>query len=855
MSDDCGCCSSAPATAPMRVGNRPGLNQIAYRSGTWAEFRASLHARLSASHGPLGKLRTREDDDPTIALLDAWAVACDVLTFYNERLVQESYLRTTSDPVSLQELGRLIGYLPAPGVAADTYLAFSLERPPEIPTVSKDPGLAPPTTPSEVDLPIGLRVQSIPGPGEVPQTFETVEHVTGRPEWSSIPAALTVPHPPVWGRTTGWFKGTDLMLAKGSAILYTGQTPGTTDFDHDHWDVRLATDVLIDQALQATRVHYEWRLGSLTPDNAPAAQPAAYVLRKRLNLFGHNAPMWRAMHDSFRDGYSRAVRSDHSAASKDDPEWLDFVAVRPTADKYVQSVDIEGSHPDIVTGSWIVVSGEVTGSFYRELYEVTDRAELSLALYGVSGTVTRLTLHGEKHDFGTPRQATVFAVSEPLEITEAPNGSEVIGTSVVVDGDASAMKAGRMICVSDDAGAEVVAVDQAAAAGTTPVGTPRTQISFASALTRSYDRSKTVVLGNVVKATHGETVHDLLGSGDGRRRFPAFQLPQGPLTFVQAATAGGAASTLRVEVDGVAWDEVATQFGAGPSDRTFSHERSADLNPATGQAYDVVRFGDGVHGARVPTGTHNVRATYRKGLGARGNLPAGQVSQPLDRPLGLKAATNPVPATGGTDPENSDDSRRSMPVSTRTLGRAVSLADYADFSLAFAGISRADARVLALPGGRTVVVSVCGPNATPAPPSTLSHLQQALVDLGDPLVRVQVVPAEIARIRLALKVLVDPHHDSADVVAAVRSTLAASFIPATRDLADPLHASAVVAVTAGVPGVDAVDLDLLYRAGNLPSLQDHVYAELARIGPTGTVIGTELLGLADEPFDALAVMS
>ena len=47
-------------------------------------------------------------------------------------------------------------------------------------------------TPAAVTLEPGLRVQSIPGPGEQPQTFETVEEIEARPEWNAIPASTTV---------------------------------------------------------------------------------------------------------------------------------------------------------------------------------------------------------------------------------------------------------------------------------------------------------------------------------------------------------------------------------------------------------------------------------------------------------------------------------------------------------------------------------------------------------------------------------------------------------------------------------------------------------------------------------------
>ena len=49
----------------------------------------------------------------------------DILTFYQERLANESYLRTATQLDSLTQLSRLIGYQPSPGIAASTYLAFT----------------------------------------------------------------------------------------------------------------------------------------------------------------------------------------------------------------------------------------------------------------------------------------------------------------------------------------------------------------------------------------------------------------------------------------------------------------------------------------------------------------------------------------------------------------------------------------------------------------------------------------------------------------------------------------------------------------------------------------------------------
>ena len=126
----CGCCAGVSVLTPQVKDNPPGLPAIYYRAGTWATFKESMLARLSSSDYPaLSSLKTRDDDDFTIAFLDATAIVLDVLTFYQERLANESYLRTAGQLRSLTELSRLIGYQPAPGVSAATYLAFSFTKP------------------------------------------------------------------------------------------------------------------------------------------------------------------------------------------------------------------------------------------------------------------------------------------------------------------------------------------------------------------------------------------------------------------------------------------------------------------------------------------------------------------------------------------------------------------------------------------------------------------------------------------------------------------------------------------------------------------------------------------------------
>src|SRR5215472_2942848 len=91
----CECCTGISVQTPRVEYNLPGLPAIAYRTGTWATFKESMLARLSSSDYPaLAPLKTRDDDDFTIALIDATSVVLDILTSSR----RPSPTRNTSPP-------------------------------------------------------------------------------------------------------------------------------------------------------------------------------------------------------------------------------------------------------------------------------------------------------------------------------------------------------------------------------------------------------------------------------------------------------------------------------------------------------------------------------------------------------------------------------------------------------------------------------------------------------------------------------------------------------------------------------------------------------------------------------------
>ncbi|HSQ12364.1 MAG TPA: hypothetical protein VLM90_05075, partial [Candidatus Deferrimicrobium sp.] len=247
----CGCCTGVTQSTPGALFNRPGLSALAYRIGTHSAFKQSFLAALSrAEFSALQQLRSRADDDFTIALLDAAATMADVLTFYQERMADEAFLRTAGERRSVLELARLIGYELHPGVAASAVLAFSLDTAPG--------------APAQTYIDAGTRVQSIAGPNEKPQTYETIEKVEARVAWNALTAQRSEVRVPVFGDRFLYLKGIATNLRAGDAILLVGKeredNPG-----REEWDFRRISAVEADAEGNRTRIAWAEGLGTTSP--------------------------------------------------------------------------------------------------------------------------------------------------------------------------------------------------------------------------------------------------------------------------------------------------------------------------------------------------------------------------------------------------------------------------------------------------------------------------------------------------------------------------------------------------------------------------------------------------------------
>jgi hypothetical protein len=887
----CGCCAGTSVQTPQMQTNRAGLNALAYRVGTWSTFKESMLARLSSSDYPaLQALKTRDNDDFTVAFLDATSVMLDILTFYQERLVNESYLRTASQVQSLTELARLIGYQPAPGVAASTYLAFSLRSATGQPP---DPSAMP------ITIPAGTQVQSVPAPGQKPQTFETSADIPAKPDWNALPVRTGSPWMPATNDTSVYLAGTATQLQPGDLFLIVGDERVSTN-TNENWDVRAVATVTVDGPNNRTLVTWNEGLGG--GGVSPASlHPKFYAFRQRAALFGYNALQPVFLSADQLTYFNTTLKLLNSAGT----DW-DFSNSQSSANKDLyksQLIDLDGIYSKIVPHGWIaliVPDAENTRSpaGLVTLYRVNAITTISRSDFGIGAKLSRVAadLGGTnlQNSYIATRATSALVQSELLAVPEQPLNYPLYGTFLELEGlrpDLAGITAvalsgkGQKVAVADDVdglifdpgdgsasmvlnpgdtltladpaslplnangsivtarwqsggGPQILNVEDASArpgtveaslsdfvlvfagANDPQIGEyalvasvntvvspyPHTCIQLRANLINCYDRTATTVNANVGLATAGQSVTEVMGNGNASSIDQSFTLRQSPLTYVQAATPNGMATTLQVRVNGVAWKEVPTLYQQASTAQVFSTMNQSD-------ATTDVQFGGDGEGSLLPTGQNNLIVNYRIGSGSAGNVAAGTITTLMDRPFGVSAVTNPQNATGGQDPQSIGDIRTNAPQSVLTLGRAVSIVDYQNYAATFAGIAKASAIWIPSGPGRGVFITVAGVDgeALSSANPTLTYLVASLQNYGNPLIPISVDSFVETLFKFSAGIVYDPAYDQPTVQAQVSQTITQAFSFAARSFGQSVSIDEIAATIQGIPGVIAVSVSGLQR--------------------------------------------
>ncbi|MER6349817.1 putative baseplate assembly protein [Streptomyces sp. NPDC001595] len=268
-------------------------------------------------------------------------------------------------------------------------------------------------------------------------------------------------------------------------------------------------------------------------------------------------------------------------------------------------------------------------------------------------------------------------------------------------------------------------------------------------------------------------------------------------------------------------------LSSGPRDRHVTAETDDD-------GVLSLRFGDGRCG-RAPRPGGKLSAVYRVGNGRAGNTGSEAVNRVAARETDLRGVVtretdlrgvvtrvrNPLPATGGTDPEPVDEVRRAAPSAPfRTLLRAVTAEDYATLAARRPGVQRATATLRWTGSWYEADVALDPEGATAPSPRLLEDVRTDLHRYRRIGHDVVTRPALLVPLDIAIDVLVDPHQVTAYVRTALLHRLLPGrrtggrtgfFDPSALTFGTPVRADALVALCMDVPGVRHAEVTRLRR--------------------------------------------
>lgn len=889
-------CPCDVCSFPNVISNVPGLSTLQYRVGDFTSFRDALLQSLP-SEVELANWKPTSTSDLALQMIEWWAYLADILTFYNQRIANQDYLRTADQDASVRNLVSVLGYRPRPGIGATATLAALVS------------GSQP------ITLSPGMAVQSKPGRGSAPQVFELLRQTTAQPGGSvsadpdNSQAVLGADGSVLLQGTISSIKTGDLLLLveKGwngsdfnyvlanvlsvqpqlsprgvnntQVVLSNSALPvltGTTPYTASNYRLLRSTQTArlfqygVDISLSL--IYNSGAAGQADLDSVTRLiQPGDLVLFDSLNGqtggafpgFGAPpmppAPSTQTGSGSAGGGWTFPVIGDTNFGDFTvgdftvDAGTVSFdMAEKQSAPLAQQAAQPAAASPafqsqfEVADSGWSGITDDFTntGNFgfndgeFANSSEPVPVAEAPAGMYLTAvNTYTEVIWYANNPSSpvspptSAPSSASTSAPPAGIpvlhsEITFTPSVSAPAADSLVIR--YAWQDVGVLIsppATSFDGSAGLIAVNppefptgEVAAllqdqngngdyvsGAVNPAAPSELQLSENLPLTAELPLDPSLdppinVLSNLLPFTRGKTVtNEVLGSGDATQTGQVFTLAKSPLTYLLSAVSTSGknyTSTLQVWVNGVQWQEQPSFYGQAASATIFVTRE--DDNGIT-----YVQFGDGVNGARLPSGTNNVTASYRYGSGA--DAPAVGTLTVINTPQpGLGSIQNPVAAGGGTDPEPSSQLRQYAPLSVLTFGRAISGDDYEAIAAATPGVNRASV-VWSFDADqeRTVVTVYVGDDQ-----SAQNAAQLALSGNGDPNRPVNVVLATPIPLTVTLTLAVNPNYGlnavAAQAVTALTDPDVGLFGSNKLGIGQTIYRSQIYAACLSVPGAVAV---------------------------------------------------
>jgi hypothetical protein len=264
------------------------------------------------------------------------------------------------------------------------------------------------------------------------------------------------------------------------------------------------------------------------------------------------------------------------------------------------------------------------------------------------------------------------------------------------------------------------------------------------------------------------------------------------------------------------WSPLPDLLESGATDPVFVVEVES-----TGVA--SLRFGDGTDGM-MPDANTVFLADYRIGNGTAGNVGADSIINiaSTDALMAGAVCNNPLPATGGTDPESNDQIRRRAPQAFLTQERAVTRADYEARADENPQVDRSVASLRWTGSWYTVFIAVeptGGGQLTGALQNTLQNYLEQFRLAGQDL---QLDSPQYVSLEIVLQICVDPQYFQSHVRQALQSVLGSQispngqtgyFYPDNFTFGQTVYLSPIYAAARSVPGVTTVTATVFQPQG------------------------------------------
>jgi hypothetical protein len=758
---------------------------------------------------------TRSDVDARAdlgrGLLDCYALALHVLWTYQHAWAEEGFLTTAHLPASTQRLLGLIGYRPDPGTAAVGLQHFRCKEG------------------TSTILPPGFRVRANPEGTQQAAVFETLRAATVSSVLNELRPYL--PQPAV------------------APVSTVGAIAVVADLAAPEVSVPPPQDVLEGGSLAgqlADRLAAA-RNGSLAQRNAARARQKALQL----------AEVARSLQEQ---GAADACAATFEALCAELCQAQDLANQVPVATSagplseaqellVGQLARLTGRRPDAIAAlgqalarqtnesdaQWSARLDQMSGflealvtGLLQEARDQVVRLRGSRALtqldraYGDSGVPTLEVDRG----IAPPGQDALYLLPTVRDPERGPETQAALlrpGDWLVVGEDIERLgpdgevvterryrEAIRIVRIRD----EIPAGDRE----------PMTQITFHPPLTRRYQLSRTVLLGNMVQVSHGATVLE-----EGVELAPDGQvipLAQGPLTWLHTAdpqVPEGRVPQVQLRVADQDWLRVDDLRGQAPTAPVFTAE-------VTPEGSARLRLGDSREGAAVPARAH-IAITYRIGVGPDGNRPGGAITTLASADAAIVSTFNPLLVSGGVAPEESELAGGKATAGIHALSRAISEADVRALALTFGRVRRAQVFRDPVRRREHLTVVVYGVGGEALTDDELQALRTFLANRTPPGIQVTVENCTTVPVRAQLRLHITPGSDPIAVMREVRlrlgidtdATSDPGLLHADRvDLGRDVQLSDFYGALAGVEHLEAVFVELLYRADAAPTRSDRI---------------------------------